>query len=181
MRLHIVRLYLTALSFDYNSVVVSHSGTWTTSGVFASARVNRCPAVSAEDAAAVGVGLTAWGILNTVPLKKGDTVVHALKEGPLLATITVMSKELGVTLTNNADTKNARLAIVDTSPGKIAKCLAPKGAVVACSGNAAGSVVGSSAALSVTDAIFNDTSLHGFDLGSFLASADDSKLAAGQY
>jgi hypothetical protein len=172
-------LRLTFLLID-DSVVVSHSGAWAKTGVFLASRVRRCPPVSAEDAAAFSVGLTAWGILNVVPLKKGDTVVHALAEGPLLATVTSMCKDLGVNVTNNAETKNARLAILDTPSGKIAKCLAPKGAVIACSGSTAGAAAGASAALSVTDAIFNDTSLHGFDLGAFIATTDDKKLSAGR-
>lgn len=175
------RLFGVAFTFFPidDSVVVSHSGTWSKTGVFLASRVKRCPAVSAEDTAAFSVGLTAWGILNVVPLKKGDTVVHALVDGPLLAAVTSMCKDLGVTVTNNAETKNARLALVDAPSGKIAKCLAPKGAVVACSGNTAGTTAGASTVLSVTDAIFNDTSLHGFDLGAFIATTDDGKLSAG--
>ena len=116
-----------------------------------------------------------------MPLKKGDTVVHALKEGPLLSAVTTVAKELGLTVSTSTDTKNARLAIVDSPPsvGKLAKCLGPKAAVVACSGNAEGATAGASAALSVTDLIFNDAALLGFDLASFIASENDKTLAAG--
>jgi protoporphyrinogen oxidase len=120
--------------------------------------------------------------LSSVALKKGDTVVHALKDGPLLSAITAISKEVGVTLTNSADTKNARAVVVDAPPGKLAKCLGPKGVVVALSGNiTAGSVAGSGVALSVTDLIFQDSSTQGFDLSSWIATADEKLFQSGNF
>ena len=125
------------------------------------------------------LGLSAWAILHSKALKKGDTVVHNLKEGPLASAIATVAKELGVTLTSATETKNAQMAISDSAEGKLTKCLGPKGVFVACSGSAESSAVNASVTLSVTDAIFSDVSITGFDLGAWITTADSSTLAAG--
>ena len=83
---------------------------------------------------------------------------------PLAKAISAVAKELGLTLTSSADTKNASLAITASSASKLTKCLGPKGVLVACSGTASGA----SLSVSATDAIFNGIGIKGFELGMYL-------------
>lgn len=161
-----------------DKVIVSQTGTWTKKGIFRGARVRKAPSVSPEDTGAFCVGLSAWGILNSGSLKQGDSVVHNLDPaGPLASAVSAVAKELGVTMTDKTDTKNAAMAITSSPGSKLSKCLGPEGTLVACAEKSNSSAMGSSQSISVTDTIFNGMSVVGFDLGTYLATADDATLA----
>jgi len=114
-------------------------------------------------------------------LKKGDTIVHSLPEGPVASAVAAIAKELGATLTSSAETTNAQLAII-ASPGssKLAKALGPKGAAVAYSSAVDGVGLDAGLPISISDAIFNGVSVIGFDLAAWVASADQATITAGQ-
>ena len=81
-----------------------------------------------------------------------------------------------VSLTDKADTKGAAMAITSSPGSKLAKCLAPNGVLVACAETEASVAIGASQSVSLTDCIFNGISVQGFDLGTYLATADDATL-----
>merc|ERR1711871_462979 len=115
---------------------------------------------------------------NCGTIKKGDTVVHNLSPGPLASAIAAVAKELGVTLSDKADTKSAAMAITCSHGSKLAKCLGPEGVMVALAEKETSSAIGASQSVSVTDMIFNGISVQGFDLGAYLATTDDASLSA---
>lgn len=160
-----------------DSIIVSQTGTWTSKGIFRGARVRKAPAVSPEDTAAFCLGLTAYGMLTSGVLKKGDTIVHNIRAGPLASAVTAVATELGFKLTDKADTKGAAMVITATPGTKLGKCLGPNGTLVVCAEDESGSAVGSSQSVSVSDMIFNNISIVGFDLPAYIATADEATLS----
>ena len=146
-------------------------------GIFRGARVRKAPAVAPEDTASFCLGLTAYGMLTSGALKKGDTVVHDISAGPLATAVASVAKELGVTLTNKSDTKGAALAITTMPGSKLAKCLGVNGTLVACADKESTVSIGASHSISVSDTVFNNITTVGFDLPGYVASADEDTLA----
>lgn len=160
-----------------DNIIVSQTGAWTSKGIFRGARVRKAPAVAPEDTASFCMGLTAYGMLTSGALKKGDTIVHDISTGPLAIAVASVAKELGVTLTDKVDTKDAAMAIT-TSPGsKLAKCLGVNGTLVACADKESCTAIGASYSISVSDAVFNNITTVGFDLPGYIANADEVTLA----
>ena len=145
-------------------------------GIFRGARVKKAPAVAPEDTAAFCLGLTAYGMMTSGALKKGDTIVHNISAGPLATAVAAVAKELGVTLTDKADTKDAAMAITSTPGSKLAKCLGVNGTLVACADKESSIAIGASQSISVSDVVFNNITTVGFDLPGYIANADEDKL-----
>ena len=120
--------------------------------------------------------------MNSKPLKKGDNILHNLSEANLSNAISSIAKELGVSVTTSTEAKNVQM-IITQSPagGKLYKSLAPKGAMVVCSGSQETNALDSSIGVSSTSAIFEDIAVLGFDLTSWIASVDDKTLNNGIY
>lgn len=159
-----------------DNIIVSQTGAWTSKGIFRGVRVRKAPAVAPEDTAAFCMGLTAYGMMTSGALKKGDTVVHNISAGPLATAVTAVAKELGVTLTDKVDTKGAAMAITTTPGSKLAKCLGANGTLIACADKESSTAIGASQSISVSDVVFNNISTVGFDLPAYIANADEDTL-----
>lgn len=160
-----------------DSIILSQTGAWTSKGIFRGARVRKAPVVAPEDTAAFCLGLTAYGMMTSGALKKGDTVVHNISAGPLATAVTAVAKELGVTLTDKTDIKDASMAISVDPGSKLAKCLGVNGTLVAVADKESSTSVGSSQSISVSDIVFNNISTVGFDLPGYIANADENTLS----
>jgi len=165
-----------------DSVLVVDSGLWADEAVVSKASACKLPKVSAEEAAVLPSYLTAWALLNNyVSLAAGDVVVQSNAGGSVGKAITELGKamQLKVVAMSDADMAGgkaapaAKLAISGQSGSHIhsmLKGLSYGGGVVVYNGVVEAPASTTEAQAPVAAMIFNDVSVNGFDLSTWVST-----------
>ena len=170
-----------------DSVLVIGSGTWTNDAIVSTSSVSKLSSkVSAEEAAALPAFVSAWAILHEfAALKSGDLVVQTNGSSAVGAAITQLGKALGLKVVSlsDADLSGAKLTTTLQEVGKcklavsgqsgrhltaLQKALANSGVAVAYSGVFESLQSSADVQLPISNIIFNDASVRGFELVSWV-------------
>lgn len=173
-----------------DTVLVIHSGLWADEAVVPTSSVCKLPDMKPEEAASMPAYLSAWAILNNyckTPLKSGDLVVQTNGEGAVGTAITMLGKAMGlnlISLTSN-ELASAKLseAIKSKGPVKLAvvgqsgdhvtnmmRSLSPGSTLVSYNGTVEPLYALNPVSLPISGMIFQDVSMSGFDLNTWVST-----------
>lgn len=169
-------------------MLVVGEGVWTDEVVISEANATKIPKLSSEEAAMLPNFAAAWGILhNFASLKAGDVVVQTNGNGAVGAAISQVGKALGykVVSVNAADITAAKLQeagsiklAVSGHSGRhisaLQKAVGTNGVTVSYNGTYEPVSTVSGVQLPISQLIFNNTSLNGFDLNAWAATSPEA-------
>ena len=171
-----------------DSVFVVGNGTWADEVVVSKSGVSKVANVSAEEAAALPGFVSAWALLhNFVALKAGDVVVQTSGKSAVGAAVAQVGKALGLTVVSlsEEDLAGAKLGAKLQESGKIKlvlaghsgkhlsllqRSIAPGGSLVAYNGVYEPLSASSEVQMPISNMIFQNTSVQGFDLAAWVHS-----------
>ena len=178
-------------------VLVVSSGLWSDEVVVSRDNVSKLSSSNPEEAATLPSFLSAWGILhNSIALTKGDVIVQSSGNSATGTAISQIGKALGFTVVSPTSAELAdpkfvsnlktahqvvRLAVSDQS-GRVAldlsRCLAENGALVYYNGRIESLANDSGVDVPAANTIYKNTSISGFDLGTWHATDPSGFQAA---
>lgn len=180
-----------------DSVLVVSEGVWTDEVVVPATAVAKFPNLAAEQVAALPSILSAWAILNNYAsgLKSGDLVVQTNGSGAVGAAISEVGKVMGLNVVNlsEADLQDAKLtdklkskgavklAVTGQSGGHVVsmvRALAPSGCLISYNGVVQSLASTTPVQVPISGMIFNNVSMHGFDLSAWVKSDPQGFQAA---
>lgn len=169
---------------------------WTDETVVSAANVTKIPKLSAEEAAVLPTFAAAWAILNNfATLKAGDVVVQTSANGAIGAAIAQVGKALGLKVVSISDADltaadlasklkeagSIKLAVSGRSGRHIStlqRVVAKGGVTVSYNGVFESLQTIGSVQLPISNLIFSDTSVHGFDLNAWAATSPEAFRAS---
>lgn len=175
-----------------DQVLIVGEGVWTDETVVSTAKVTKIPKLSAEEAAILPSFAAAWGILNNfVTLKAGDVVVQTSASSAIGSAIAQVGKALGLKVVSISDADltaadlasklkeagSIKLAVSGRSGRHIStlqRVVAKGGVTVSYNGVFESLQSTSSVQLPISNLIFSDTSVHGFDLNTWATTSPDA-------
>ena len=175
-----------------DQVLIVGSGVWTDETVVSKATVTKIPNLSAEEAAVLPSFAAAWGILNNfVTLKSGDVVVQTNASSAIGGAISQIGKALGLKVVSISDADLAsadllaklkeagsfKLAVSGRSGrhiGTLQRVVAKGGVTVTYNGVFESLHATANAQLPISNLIFNNTSVQGFDLNTFATHSPEA-------
>jgi mitochondrial enoyl-[acyl-carrier protein] reductase / trans-2-enoyl-CoA reductase len=171
-----------------DAVLVFGNGVWTDSAVVAEGGVRKLPNLPAEEAAALPNFLAAWALLhNYSKLAAGDVVIQCNGTSAIGAAVSQIGKSLGLKVVNisDADCTSAELAaklkeagksklVISGHSGKhlvpFQKALVHGGSMVVYNAVFQPLSASSDVASPISNVIFSDIGVHGFDLATWALS-----------
>ena len=170
-----------------DSVLIIDSGLWTEETVVSQNSAAKVAGMSAAEIATLPAYLSAWAILNNfnTSLKAGDIVVQTNGTGAVGSAVAQIGKAMGLNVVSlsSDELKDAKLADNLKKKGDVklavagqsgthvvnmVRALSPSGCLVAYNGIAQPVSQAVPISLPISGMIFSDTSVHGFDLTSWV-------------
>lgn len=179
-----------------DQVLIVGAGVWTDETVVSKATVTKIPKLSAEEAAVLPTFAAAWGILNNfVTLKSGDVVVQTNPNSAIGGAISQVGKALGLKVVSISDAdltasdllvklKQAgsfKLAVSGRSGrhiGTLQRAVAKDGITVAYNGVFESLHATANVQLPISNLIFSNTAVHGFDLNAWATHSPEAFRAS---
>mmetsp|Transcript_5444 Transcript_5444/g.4900 ORF Transcript_5444/g.4900 Transcript_5444/m.4900 type:complete len:324 (+) Transcript_5444:27-998(+) len=177
-----------------DNVLVVNNGTWSDSITIPHSSLYKINKLSDEESALLPSLLSAWAILTSyVPLKSGDSIIQIKTKGVIGLAINEVAKLLDIKVINlsldeltsagvEKKLPNQVLLGVTTIPGKplnsLVKLLSDNGVVVVYQEPIVPVLSQDPVSLSVTNTIFHNKSISGFDFNSWVNNNSD-KVSTG--